>query len=190
MQGAGGDDEQLRCDAAFMECLPHVKCISCFATLQEDDVDWASVPDDTPCPDVITFLSASGKCTDLPGDQADQDIFCKTFDSCVIWEDDDDGSGGGGGGGGGGDKPNPAQPDCDALTSCDWDGIHTQFIGDGVCHDAIPGCYNSAICNYDGGDCCEVCVSMRLRVTQYAPRPLTLYDSSIYSLLMLFVMYI
>ena len=42
--------------------------------------------------------------------------------------------------------------DCDALTSCEWDGMHSYFIGDGVCHDF--GCYNHKICKYDGGDCC------------------------------------
>ena len=49
----------------FLNCMPHAKCITCFATMQADDVDWASVPADTPCPDVIKFLSAKGKCTDL-----------------------------------------------------------------------------------------------------------------------------
>ena len=33
--------------------------------------------------------------------------------------------------------------------------MHEHFLGDGVCHDAMPGCYNSKACNYDGGDCCE-----------------------------------
>ena len=34
-------------------------------------------------------------------------------------------------------------------------GIHEQFLGDGVCHENMPGCYNSKACNYDGGDCCK-----------------------------------
>jgi len=144
---------QQRCDGAFLNCMPHAKCISCFATMQADDVDWASVPANTPCPDVIKFLSAKGKCTDLENDQSEMDVFCKTFDSCVVWDDDAPGGRGGGGGDGGGDAPE--QPDCDALTSCDWPDKHNGFLGDGVCHDAIPGCYNSAICGYDGGDCCE-----------------------------------
>jgi hypothetical protein len=45
--------------------------------------------------------------------------------------------------------------DCDTLTSCEWEGMHKGFIGDGVCHDYVPGCYNHPICKYDGGDCCQ-----------------------------------
>jgi len=45
--------------------------------------------------------------------------------------------------------------DCSTLTECAWPGMHEHFLGDGVCHDAMPGCYNSKVCNYDGGDCCE-----------------------------------
>lgn len=144
-----GGDEQERCDSAFLNCMPHAKCITCFATMQADDVDWASVPANTPCPDVIKFLSAKGKCTDLQNDQAERDVFCNTFDSCVIWEDEDDDPDDGEGDG------DETQPDCDALTECDWPGKHPSFLGNGVCDDALPGCYNSAICNYDGGDCCE-----------------------------------
>ena len=33
--------------------------------------------------------------------------------------------------------------------------MYENFIGDGVCDDDLPGCYNTSICNYDGGDCCE-----------------------------------
>ena len=49
--------------------------------------------------------------------------------------------------------------DCSKLTECKWDGMHDHFLGDGVCHDAMPGCYNSKVCGYDGGDCCkDTCV--------------------------------
>ena len=33
--------------------------------------------------------------------------------------------------------------------------MHPHFLGDGICHDAMPGCYNSKAYGYDGGDCCE-----------------------------------
>jgi hypothetical protein len=45
--------------------------------------------------------------------------------------------------------------DCDSLTRCEWDGKRPEFIGDGVCDMWTAGCYNTAVCGYDGGDCCE-----------------------------------
>ena len=34
--------------------------------------------------------------------------------------------------------------------------MHESFVGDGVCHDNYGNsCYNSAACNWDGGDCCK-----------------------------------
>jgi len=46
--------------------------------------------------------------------------------------------------------------DCEALTSCDWEGMHKGYLGDGICHEHVNGgCYNHKICNYDNGDCCE-----------------------------------
>jgi len=44
--------------------------------------------------------------------------------------------------------------DCSALTECTFDGKDDLYIGDGWC-DWDIGCYNSAVCGYDGGDCCE-----------------------------------
>lgn len=141
--------EQRTCDSAFLTCMPHEKCLGCFATMQEDDVDWASVKPETPCSDVVSFLVDNGKCKDLESDQAEKDIFCSTFDNCVVWDeptaDTKDGENKGG---------EPAL-DCDSLKKCDWPGIHKGFIGDGICHDTVPGCYNHEICEFDGGDCCE-----------------------------------
>lgn len=42
--------------------------------------------------------------------------------------------------------------DCDALTECWWPNFNEKFLGDGYCD--TSGCYNSKICNFDGGDCC------------------------------------
>ena len=39
------------CDAAFLTCILSPTCRSCFATLQENDVDWTNVVPDTPCQD-------------------------------------------------------------------------------------------------------------------------------------------
>jgi len=147
---AAGTQES--CDAAFLNCMPHTKCLTCFSTMQEQDVDWASVKPKTPCSDVISFLHDSGKCQELDSDQTERDIFCTTFDNCVVW---DDMAGGNAGGNADEDEDGGAAIDCDSLTECDWEGIHKGFLGDGICHDANVGCYNHAICKFDGGDCCE-----------------------------------
>jgi hypothetical protein len=82
----------------------------------------------------------------LDGAQSSTDLFCKTFDACVIWDDDNDDND---------EIPDDGWVNCTALTSCEWEGMHKNWIGDGVCHDNMHGCYNTAICGYDGGDCCE-----------------------------------
>jgi len=94
--------------------------------------------------DTHAFLSDSEDCTSLKGDSASTDTFCTTFDSCVVW-DDDNGSESG---------DNSTVIDCSKLTECSWPGSHPSFVGDGVCHEGI-GCYNTEVCGYDGGDCCE-----------------------------------
>jgi len=122
-------------------------------TLQVEGIDWASVTPNTPCTDVTKFLFAGNHCSVMKGDVKAIDIFCSTFDSCVVW-DDYPGSDTKGG------KSSNATIDCSSLSSCSWDGFHSTFIGDGVCHDKLPGCYNSKICGYDGGDCCsDTCIS-------------------------------
>jgi hypothetical protein len=139
--------QQASCDAAFLGCLGSVKCIDCFATLELERIDWTGVTPDTQCSDVVTFLNGGGHCNKLAGDKGAIATFCDTFDACVVWSDDDDGS------------SSPADEDgfvnCTALTECKWDGMKENWIGDGICHDNMHGCYNTAICNYDGGDCCE-----------------------------------
>jgi hypothetical protein len=77
----------------------------------------------------------------LNKDNKAKDLFCKTFNACVVWED---GSG----------KKNDKEIDCSKLQICDWEGFHRSFIGDGVCNNDMPGCYNTEICGWDGGDCC------------------------------------
>ena len=141
----GYDDEQEACDSAFMGCLPNNKCVDCFSDLQTEEVDWASVSTDTDCLDVVKFLNDGGHCVSLKSDSAAKDVFCKTFDSCVVWDDDEDE-----------DYENHEQyVNCAALASCEWDGMHPSFLGDGVCQDNVHGCYNTEICGWDGGDCCE-----------------------------------
>ena len=140
-------DDQLACDSAFLECLPAEKCLDCFVTLQTQGIDWTSVASGTPCTDVVKFLTDGKHCVQLKDDSVARDIFCKTFDACVVWDDDEMSD----------DQfaNDEGYVNCTALTECNWPGIHRNFIGDGVCHDNIHGCYNTALCGYDGGDCCE-----------------------------------
>lgn len=150
------EDDQLACDQAFMKCMPMEKCVSCFATLQTQGIDWASVSPDTPCRDVVEFLNKGAFCTELQGDNTAIDTFCNTFDVCVAWNEESDDDGGASGRSGGKASDNrTAAIDCSTLTECNWLGYHRGFIGDGICHENFPGCYNTAICDYDGGDCCE-----------------------------------
>jgi hypothetical protein len=148
------ENVQRNCDAAFLNCLKVDKCARCFSNLEVEGIDWASVTPDTPCHDVTNFLFDGGHCSFMKGDNGATDSFCATFDSCVIWDDDDWSEGSDG------MDPNSGADgnytiDCDALEECDWPGIHTSFLGDGVCHDGMRGCYNHRICDYDDGDCCE-----------------------------------
>lgn len=148
----GGDSVDHKCDTSFIKCVINEECRSCFNGMEENDVDWTNVVPDTPCQDVLGFLHSAGHCTGLRGvGNEDVETFCGAFDSCVMWEDDgeeeawDEGH----------PNDNIEYMDCSKLTECKWEGMHQQFLGDGICHDTMPGCYNSAICNYDGGDCCK-----------------------------------
>ena len=50
---AGTDGADAKCDGAFLKCILSETCRGCFATMQENDVDWANVVPDTPCQDVL-----------------------------------------------------------------------------------------------------------------------------------------
>lgn len=120
--------------------------------MQENSVDWTNVVPETPCQDVLGFLAASGHCLNVRnGGDAEQEVFCSAFDACVIWDDEETAESKTAEA----DKDRVSFLDCSKLTECNWEGIHEHFLGDGICHDSMPGCYNSKVCNYDGGDCCE-----------------------------------
>lgn len=142
-------NQQGSCDIAFLNCLPSLGCVQCFTALELENIDWAGVTPDTSCDDVVGFLNKAGFCNALGGDKYATTAFCDTFHSCVVWTEED---------GNGGDIAPEDQDgfvDCDALTECKWDGMKETWLGDGVCHDNMHGCYNTAICGYDGGDCCK-----------------------------------
>jgi hypothetical protein len=148
-----GGDQQAACDSSFLQCLPDFNCVDCFATLESEGIDWTGVTPDLPCFDVVQFLLGGGHCTALEGEKDSIDTFCGTFEACVVWSDEsgDDGD----------DQfiPDEAWVNCTALTECDWPGMKQSWLGDGMCNDNMHGCYNTALCRYDGGDCCkDTCV--------------------------------
>ena len=123
-------------------------CVNCFLELDSKGVDWASVAKTTKCEDVTKFLTAKGICKDLVGKKDASKEFCETFTTCVIDDENEE------------DNEDEDEVDCGSLTSCEWPGMIKNLVGDGVCHERMPGCYNTAICNYDGGDCCaDTCES-------------------------------
>jgi len=143
-------DLELACDQAFFKCMPNIECVTCFSDLSQGEVDWATVTEETPCTDVIDYLTEKGYCNDLKKNNAGQDAFCAAFNACVPWYESKDKPDNGDGG-----NSTDVDIDCSILTECNWEGFHRGFLGDGICHENYPGCYNTKICNYDGGDCCE-----------------------------------
>lgn len=140
---------QSTCDVAFIDCLPDAGCLDCFSQLELQQIDWTGVTPDTTCDGVVETLNSRDHCSTLASSSNSKSIFCNTFKSCVVWEgfgEDDDMIP---------DEDDEGYVNCTALTDCDWPGIHAGWLGDGICHDNIHGCYNTAICGYDGGDCCE-----------------------------------
>ncbi len=146
------------CELKFLECIIHPKCLSCFQELQDNDIDWSLIAADTSCPLILNAIEDKfSKCLYMKGDEIEKNLFCDTFDNCVVYEnetgdddfyyEDDDK-----------DKKKEKDDkdivDCNALTECNFPGFKPNYIGDGICHEFANGCYNSKICNYDGGDCC------------------------------------
>ena len=139
-----------RCDVALMDCMKSEICEECFSQMTLSDVAWTAVAPETDCDVVVPILNRLGLCNRV-GTGSERDLFCETFHSCVTYNafDDDDAT-----------KPSEDDDadtwvDCSALTKCDWPGMHASFLGDEICQDNFNSCYNTAICNWDGGDCCE-----------------------------------
>lgn len=122
----GVDAPDAKCDVQFLSCLGNEKCVNCFAELQDKGIDWAGVTPDTSCDDAVEILAAGGHCKGVAKDSSAKKIFCGTYDSCVVWEDentnDDEAA----------SDDDIVAINCTALTECDWPGIHKSFIGDGV----------------------------------------------------------
>jgi hypothetical protein len=78
----------------------------------------------------------------LSGNAHSTDAFCSLYDTCSqeAYSDDYEAN---------------DDVDCESLTSCEWEGKKEEFVGDGVCDQYTKGCYNTEVCGYDQGDCCE-----------------------------------
>jgi hypothetical protein len=138
------NEDDTTCDKAFYECLDDDACTDCFTALKLFDIDWTGVTVDTDCSVVLKALSDAAVCEEVgtnPNSQQGK-VFCETFHTCVVFDDEED------------DDSNAI--DCDKLDKCEWEGKRDSLVGDGVCHDRfMGGCYNSKVCQYDGGDCCQ-----------------------------------
>eukprot|EP00957_Ditylum_brightwellii_P031128 2358397-Ditylum_brightwellii.AAC.1 len=110
--------------------------------METEEIDWTNIVPETPCVDVVDYLADAGYCKDLKYDAGEMDVFCNTFNSCIVWDDDYD------------EEEEDSESgssviDCDSLEKCEWEGMHVGFLGDGVCNDNFDGCYNHKICGYD-----------------------------------------
>jgi len=142
------DNGAKNCDIAFYDCLTSSTCTDCFYEMKTKDIDWTGVTESTDCDVVVPILTKAGMCTRLPDSERDKQLFCDAFHACVYFDDEDDQDDE--------DGNDNDKIDCNALTECEWPGYHESFVGDGVCHDNYGNsCYNSAVCNWDGGDCCK-----------------------------------
>lgn len=132
----------MTCDKALGICLGFESCMNCFTEMKDNDVDWATVSSDVSCQHALPYIYQHGHCQSLKSDINAEASFCNAFKSCVVANATP--------------KKNTQNNtiDCSKLTSCDFEGIHKQFLGDGICHENLPGCYNTEICGFDGGDCC------------------------------------
>ena len=137
------------CPSSIASCITDGVCGNCLDQLDNAGVDWLGMSELGDCQDMTAYLDDAGYCADLVhgGHPASEDLFCGILTACeeTVGNDDmvDDFFG-------------PSDDvDCSALTSCQWEGKYDSFIGDGVCDHDLPGCYNSVVCGYDGGDCCE-----------------------------------
>jgi len=116
--------------------------------LDEAGIDWFVSTDGMTCEELTTYLEEANFCgsltqNNLPS-QGAKSLFCSILSTCEDGGMEDDEY----------YEPN-TKVDCSTLTSCEWPNMYASFLGDGVCDQDLPGCYNTAICGFDSGDCCE-----------------------------------
>jgi len=142
------------CDQALFECHRSDACGLCFRSMNSAQVDWGTVTHDTDCIDVAAALEKKEYCSGISKDSDAMLAFCDAYHLCTRWDDENDDEGFDASISDDVEFIDGLSVDCNNITACDWQGFHSSFLGDGICHDSIGGCYNTAICGYDGGDCC------------------------------------
>ena len=139
--GADGD----ACLGAFAACeADTLGCLACLLEILEVEDDdggttSGSAPGDS-CGSVLDFLHSIKTCEWLETQDAAAPAVCTVWEACA--EDLVDGAASA--------RPAPAPVEC-ATDACDV--AHAAWLGDGACDDS-NGCYNTAACGWDGGDCC------------------------------------
>jgi len=150
------EEDEPSCELTLLDCISNTECAACFHNMGEKDIDFTTLAHGTDCDEVIKPLVDKDICSaNLMSDKEGEAAFCRTIDSCAVsnsnipyyYDDDEENNDD--------EKEEDDRIDCDALTSCDWQGFKAGLVGDGACHEDYYGCYNTALCGYDGGDCCE-----------------------------------
>mmetsp|Transcript_17855 Transcript_17855/g.35650 ORF Transcript_17855/g.35650 Transcript_17855/m.35650 type:complete len:894 (+) Transcript_17855:145-2826(+) len=140
------------CDVNMAKCISETNCYSCVGELIQKEVAFMGVTRATPCTTVLQYIKDAKLCPDLKAtDKTPFDAFCEVFGACTKFEDEDEEDDGD-------YYENDADQDtigCDELTECKWEGFREAYLGDGNCDATREGCYNTAVCGFDGGDCCE-----------------------------------
>jgi hypothetical protein len=149
------------CASAFVSCEKSVSCNNCIQSQVDTDILFG-ISSTTKCDTIVTSLQRKKLCTDISND-LDMSIFCSVFSLCTQHNSQAQ------------QQQNQSQSsqqqqqeekdyeeeiDCSTLTECNWPGFKPNYIGDGVCNEyTANSCYNTPICQYDGGDCCaDTCV--------------------------------
>mmetsp|Transcript_2595 Transcript_2595/g.8079 ORF Transcript_2595/g.8079 Transcript_2595/m.8079 type:complete len:1106 (-) Transcript_2595:252-3569(-) len=145
------------CDSAFDACEADVGCSACVtdvlmypqnAYLELSEASGA-------CTAVVEFLHSYGLCQGIQASDDSGSKMCTMWENCaerIVDDDDRLTTYYGYYYGYGDDDDEPGE-----TARCDpniCQVAHPVWLGDGFCDDA-SACYNTAACDYDGGDCCE-----------------------------------
>ncbi|GMI18123.1 hypothetical protein TrLO_g1545 [Triparma laevis f. longispina] len=135
------------CEQSFVSCAADTQCMRCLSEVFDQSLDLYDLSEGDTCANMFDALQSAGACDNLIA-ATSRDLFCTQFLDCQSEGNFDDDT-----------NPDPAgEIDCSTLTECNWNGFREEFISDGVCDHWTAGgnnCYNTEICGYDGGDCCE-----------------------------------
>ena len=164
------------CLYSYLNCMSTLSdCMTCLESLDAQGIQWTLSTDvaDGTCSSALTYLYNVNVCTSLSfsANIEQKNLFCEVYQKCKVYQrahdyydsDDDEIE----------EYDDKEEGDdlvalnCDELTECDWEGISKSMIGNSMCN--REACYNTAICNYDGGDCCEdTCTTNMNKNNKYA----------------------